>query len=100
MPAERAVLKEISWRDVCPWLVIFRTFGLARSAPVLFLATLGALLSPVGWRLGEMAFVSEANLDQDPGFQEVLRENARWPSEPQAGAAPEGGGAPRSVRQI
>ncbi len=100
MPAERAVLKEISWRDVCPWLVIFRTFGLAKSAPVLFLATLGALLTPVGWRLGEMAFVSEANLDQDLDFQDVLRENARWPSEGSAVSAPGAGGEPESVRQV
>jgi len=100
MPAERTVLKEISWRDVCPWLVIFRTFGLARSAPVLLLATLGALLTPVGWRLGEMAFVSQTTMDGDHVFREVVRENARWPGERQAVAVPEGGEFPDSVRQV
>lgn len=100
MPAERAVLKEISWRDICPWLIIFRTFGLARSAPVLFLATLGALLTPAGWRLGEMAFVSQAGLDPDGDFQEIVRENAEWPGERPPTPAPGGGGAPASVRQV
>lgn len=100
MAVERAVLKEISWRDICPWLVIFRTFGLARSAPVLFLATVGALLTPVGWRLGEMAFVDQACLDRDPDFREVVRQNAQWPGEQRTTSVPDGGGIPTSVRQI
>ena len=100
MPAERAVLREISWRDVCPWLVIFRTFGLARSAPVLLLATLGALVTPVGWRVGEWAFVDEATQDEDPDFRGAVRENAEWPGERQAVWSPEAGARPASVRQI
>ena len=44
MADERIVVREIAWREILPWLVIFRTFRLARSLSLLFLATFGVLL--------------------------------------------------------
>jgi hypothetical protein len=86
MPAQRLVVREISWRDVFPWLIIFRTFGLAISMPVLFLATIGALLTPVGWQVGEWLFVSE--------------EISQWPGQRGALPVPDAGQFPTSFEQI
>jgi len=86
MPAERVLVRDISWRDVFPWLIIFRTFGLAVSMPVLFLATIGALLTPVGWQIGEWLFVSEPS--------------RQWPGQRGAMPAPDGGQFPTSFGQI
>jgi hypothetical protein len=40
-------------------LVIFRTFGLASSMPLLILGTVGALLTPLGWDLAESLFLDQ-----------------------------------------
>ena len=49
MPDGSSVVRRVAWRELCPWLIIFRTFRLSISPPVLFLATVGALLTPLGW---------------------------------------------------
>ncbi|MGE3776324.1 MAG: hypothetical protein AB7F89_04000 [Pirellulaceae bacterium] len=45
MVDDRSVIHRVAWLDVCPWLMIFRVFRLSISLPVLFLATVGALLT-------------------------------------------------------
>lgn len=67
MRDDRGVLREISWRDACPWLVIFRTFGLAVRPSLLMLGLLGTLLTPLGWRGAELLFVDDA-IRQDGEF--------------------------------
>lgn len=52
MADDRGVIREVAWRDIFPWLIIFRTFRLAKSMPLLFVATLGVVLAPAGWRVG------------------------------------------------
>jgi len=99
MPAERVLVREISWRDVFPWLIIFRTFGLAISMPVLFLATLGALLTPVGWQIGEALFVNETTL-RDPTFTRIVNQNRQWPGEDGAIPSPNAGRFPTSINEI
>jgi hypothetical protein len=66
----------IAWRETCPWVVLFRTFRLAISLPVLFLATVGALLTPLGWYLSGTLFVRETD---DPYFASVVERNGQWP---------------------
>lgn len=56
MPADPKVIRGVAWREVFPWLIIFRCFGIASSLPVLFLATIGVLLTPAGWHVSEFAF--------------------------------------------
>ncbi|MFV1966707.1 MAG: hypothetical protein ACC628_14885 [Pirellulaceae bacterium] len=56
MADDRGSVRRIAWRDICPWLIIFRCFRLSISVPVLLLATLGTLLTPVGWQIGEALF--------------------------------------------
>jgi hypothetical protein len=100
MANERVVVREIAWRDLLPWLVIFRTFRLAKAMPVLFLATLGAVLTPAGWRVGEALFVPEQAIHADPGFSGLVEQNRRWPGERSAMPAPNEGRVPRSIREI
>jgi hypothetical protein len=47
--------------------------------PVLFLATLGAALTPLGWWLGELCFVPSATFDVDPQFAQVVQANRSGP---------------------
>ena len=56
MPDERLVLRRVEWREVCPWLMIFRCLRLAISIPILFLATIGTLLMPLGDKVSREFF--------------------------------------------
>ncbi len=100
MASERPVIREISWRDIFPWLVIFRTFGLAISMPVLFLATLGAVLTPIGWWISEFYFVPPASLEVDAPFAQVVQANRSGPDRPFPPPAPDDGRVPDSLTDI
>ena len=97
---DRVVVREIAWRDVFPWLVIFRTFGLAKSMPVLFLATVGALATPLGWWAAESLFLDDESIGRDPYFAQIVIRNHSW-SGPSGGLAPPNDGrAPNSLRDV
>jgi len=81
MPEDHGVVRRVAWRQVCPWLILFRSFHLAISLPVLFLATIGVLLTPLGWKASELLFVS-ANDRATPGFAEAVAANSQWPMSP------------------
>ena len=51
MAEGRDVLRGIAWRELFPWLIIFRTFRVATNPSILFVATLAGLLTPVGWHV-------------------------------------------------
>jgi hypothetical protein len=53
---DQRVIRSIAWRDLFPWLILLRTFRLAISPPVLAIATAGVVLTPLGWRLGDLLF--------------------------------------------
>ena len=84
-------LRSISWRDVCPWLLLVRAFSLAVSPTVLILGTVAALLIPVGWQVGEQVFLTEADREAPalrrvaaywavlPGVRGVDDQNNPWP---------------------
>lgn len=84
MSNERGPLREISWRDVCPWLVLFRTFRVAIGVQVLTLASIGATATSAGWLLSEVVFVREEARIKDPGFSAVVEANKQWPWESNA----------------
>lgn len=100
MSEQHVVVREINWRSLCPWLAIFRTFSVATSLPVLLLATVGAVLTPVGWHAGEWLFVSEESLAEDAAFRRIVEQNRTWPSEPQYVPVPNGGAVPTTVREV
>ncbi len=46
-----ATLRSVAWREVCPWLALFRTFRIAADVRVLLPAAAGVLLMFSGWAL-------------------------------------------------
>jgi hypothetical protein len=100
MAADRVVVREIAWRDVFPWLIIFRTFGLAKSMPVLFLATLGALATPVGWRIAEGLFLDEQAESQNLEFSQIVFQNRSWPGIAGGIPIPNDGRLPSSAQEV
>lgn len=65
----------VSWEDLCPWMIIFRTLPVATSATVLILAILGVVLTPVGWLVSESLFINDTLRDNDPFLAEMAEIN-------------------------
>jgi hypothetical protein len=81
MSDDQVTLRSVSWRDCCPWLIIFRTVGLAISMQVLFLATVGVLANTAGWRISEYLFVSQKDKIEDPGLRLTAHYYSQWPGD-------------------
>ena len=54
------VIQKISWADLCPWTIIFRTLPIATSFTVLALALFAVAATPMGWMLSEVCLSSDA----------------------------------------
>ena len=53
-------VRQIAWRELFPWLILFRTFRIAISPILLTIATVAVLIAPWGWRLaGRVFFTAE-----------------------------------------
>lgn len=63
----------VSWRDLFPWLILFRTLPITASLTVLAFATLGVVVTPVGWLAGEAVFLNDAARYEDPFFAEFVQ---------------------------
>lgn len=57
------ILNSISWRDICPWLLLFKSIAVAFKPSIVFIAFVGLLLSPVGWTLGAYVAYGESSWD-------------------------------------
>ena len=55
------VIQKISWADLCPWTIIFRTLPIATSFTVLALALLAVAATPMGWMLSESCLSPKIN---------------------------------------
>lgn len=60
MADERGVVRRIVWRELFPWILILRAFRLAISPALLALATVGAILTPIGWNVAGRVFLPRA----------------------------------------
>lgn len=72
-------VKSIAWKEVFPWLIIFRTLPIAASFSVWALALVGTVLVPLGWLALETVFVpSSVRQEQailgDAEFDEFVRQ--------------------------
>ena len=75
MNESRTVVREIVWRDVCPWLILLRSFRAATRLRVLLLAAVAVLGTTAGWRIcGEVFSGSD-----DPYLQSVEGEPGPLP---------------------
>lgn len=81
MTDDRGTLRAIDWRGLFPWLLIFRTFSLAVSWPLMLLATVGVLLTPLGWHAAHLLFVNNETLATDGQFKAIVDFNDRWPGQ-------------------
>ena len=57
MTEEVGVVRRIVWREIFPWLIIFRAFRISVSLPILTLATIGWLLTPLGSQIAAAVFL-------------------------------------------
>lgn len=92
MPDERGPLREIAWRELCPWLLIFRSFRLAIQVAHLLLASLGVLCTIIGWWLLAVVFSSTDEkplLDWLPSYKSCPWTSAAHVQAPPAAAVPE-----------
>lgn len=101
MNDDHSTLRAISWRDLCPWLILFRSFGLAIRFEILLLATAGAFLSAIAWWLSGALFYWGGLPDARPTsaavteveareklqadrFKRIFEDMQRMPGQPQA----------------
>jgi len=82
MTHEDGLLRRISWRDCCPWLILFRTFRLAVSTQLLLLALVGGIATSAGWRLADIWLLGEEDKRQAPALAELATTLGRWPGSP------------------
>ena len=64
--SEAVALRSIAWRDLCPWLMLFRCPRLALRIEVLFLATVGGILTSLAWLLSGWIFYLGSPQDSAP----------------------------------
>ena len=74
MSNDNGVIRSISWRDLCPWTILFRTFSLALNPNIILLATAGVFLSCCAWFVPAKLFIDESNLN--PQLLNVVEANA------------------------
>jgi len=72
MASELSAVRKVLWRELFPWILLFRTFRVARRIRLLMLAAAGVLVTAGGWALLDALF---------PGVGGVLEGSA-----PSAGA--------------
>lgn len=78
MTQDVRVLKAISWRDLCPWLMLSNSIGIAIRPSILLIAFVGLLLSPLGWTIAEGLFLADTEVQRssvtDDGDEPSQRE--------------------------
>jgi len=69
-------VKSVSWQDLCPWLLILKSIPVSTGMGIIILATIGVVLTPIGWRVSQLVFVSEDMRDNDYHLNEIVENNA------------------------
>ncbi|MEZ6094923.1 MAG: hypothetical protein R3C03_11945 [Pirellulaceae bacterium] len=68
----------VEWRELFPWLILFRSFSISASVTVIAFALLGVVATPIGWLLSETAFLNDDLRNEDAYFKEFV-ETSRSP---------------------
>jgi hypothetical protein len=76
MAEEKAALREVHWRQLFPWLSLFRAFGMAVDLKKMFLAALGAIITAAGWALLAGVF---SRASDNPAVDRQADAIAHWP---------------------
>ncbi len=80
MADDLTILRYVSWRDICPWLLLFRVFRVATSIRVLSLAFVAVLLTTIAWNFSRTCCLSADSLE-DASFSKLRHGFEEWPSE-------------------
>lgn len=76
MSDQPVIVNKVSWADLCPWTIIFRTLPVAASVTVLALSLVGVLAASFTWWLSETVFVgSESPLRDNTVFMDAVKNN-------------------------
>jgi hypothetical protein len=78
MTNEHGMVRSIAWRDLCPWMILFRLYRLSVSVQLLLLAFLGAWAASAGWRVCGSLCLSEASRSQ-PVVARFVSAVSDWP---------------------
>lgn len=84
MTSDQLSTESFKYHQCCPWLVLFRTFGLAVSLQLLIVSVAGVLVTTAGWRICGQILYGENAISQDASedvFFETRRVMERWPGE-------------------
>src|SRR5947208_9237844 len=81
-------IRHIAWRELFPWLILFRTFRIAISPTLLVLATAAVLIHPIGWWLGGHEFLTKEELDVLAQVNDIVPRSATSELARSAPAAP------------
>lgn len=73
MSDQPVIVKKISWAELCPWTIIFRTLPVAASVTVLALALLGVLAASFTWWVSSL-FISD-ELKRDSAMMKIVELN-------------------------
>lgn len=68
-------LSKVSWRELCPWTIIFRALPVSFSVTILIWALLGVVLTPMGWLISENVFLGNDEIQGDRTFKEMVERN-------------------------
>jgi hypothetical protein len=69
--SDSGTLRSIAWRELFPWLIIFRSFSISLGLTAMLAAMLGALLMPLGWKASSAMFLSQNTLEEDPVMRQI-----------------------------
>ena len=73
MESDNNVIRTIRWRELFPWTLIFRSLPVAVSVPVMVLAFIGVVATPVGWKISQWVFVNQEKISaSDPAFADFI----------------------------
>jgi hypothetical protein len=79
MANEQGVVRSVSWRDLCPWTILFRLYRLSVSLQLIILAFLGAWATSAGWKAFRAVCLSEESRAQ-PQVARFIRSVDHWPN--------------------
>lgn len=68
-------VRGIDWNELCPWLVILRSFRISTDARQLLLGTLGVLLTAAGWWVFAQVFAGST----EPRMKSLVETYGVWP---------------------
>lgn len=71
MSEQPVIVQKISWSDLCPWTLIFKTLPVSYSATAMVFATLGVVLTPIGWLLSETIFINQELRSERPQLVQI-----------------------------